>query len=376
MAGINPFIVGGYLSPHYFCDRELETKELIYNITNGRNVALISTRRMGKTGLIKHCFYQDAIQENYYTFFIDIYATSSLKEFVFALGREIFEKLKPKGRRMIDNFFSVISSLRVGFKLDSVTGEPTLDIGLGDIHAAEVTLEEIFVYLEQAEKPCIVAIDEFQQIGIYPEKNVEAILRTKVQHCRNSNFVFAGSQRHIMMNMFNSPSRPFYQSVSMMHLGAIGLDAYKPFVERHFEENGKQITGGLIENVYDSFEGHTWYVQWLLNELFALTDKQQICDKPMMSVALDNIIARQEFTCQEIFSRLPEKQKEILIAIAKEHKAKAVTSTQFIKKYKLSSSSSVQSGLKGLLEKDVVTQEEGVYQVYDRLFAIWIRRNY
>lgn len=376
MAGINPFIVGGYLSPHYFCGRELETKELIYNITNGRNVALISTRRMGKTGLIKHCFYQDAIQENYYTFFIDIYATSSLKEFVFALGREIFEKLKPKGRRMIDNFFSVISSLRVGFKLDSVTGEPTLDIGLGDIHAAEVTLEEIFVYLEQAEKPCIVAIDEFQQIGIYPEKNVEAILRTKVQHCRNSNFVFAGSQRHIMMNMFNSPSRPFYQSVSMMHLGAIGLDAYKPFVERLFEENGKKITGGLIENVYDSFEGHTWYVQWLLNELFALTDKQQICDKPMMSVALDNIIARQEFTCQEIFSRLPEKQKEILIAIAKEHKAKAVTSTQFIKKYKLSSSSSVQSGLKGLLEKDVVTQEEGVYQVYDRLFAIWIRRNY
>lgn len=376
MAGINPFIVGGYLSPHYFCDRELETKELIYNITNGRNVALISTRRMGKTGLIKHCFYQDAIQENYYTFFIDIYATSSLKEFVFALGREIFEKLKPKGRRMIDNFFSVISSLRVGFKLDSVTGEPTLDIGLGDIHAAEVTLEEIFVYLEQAEKPCIVAIDEFQQIGIYPEKNVEAILRTKVQHCRNSNFVFAGSQRHVMMNMFNSPSRPFYQSVSMMHLGAIALDAYKPFIERLFEENGKKITGGLIENVYDSFEGHTWYVQWLLNELFALTDKQQICDKPMMSVALDNIIARQEFTCQEIFSRLPEKQKEILIAIAKEHKAKAVTSTQFIKKYKLSSSSSVQSGLKGLLEKDVVTQEEGVYQVYDRLFAIWIRRNY
>lgn len=376
MAGINPFIVGGYLSPHYFCGRELETKELIYNITNGRNVALISTRRMGKTGLIKHCFYQDAIQENYYTFFIDIYATSSLKEFVFALGREIFEKLKPKGRRMIDNFFSVISSLRVGFKLDSVTGEPTLDIGLGDIHAAEVTLEEIFVYLEQAEKPCIVAIDEFQQIGIYPEKNVEAILRTKVQHCRNSNFVFAGSQRHVMMNMFNSPSRPFYQSVSMMHLGAIALDAYKPFIERLFEENGKKITGGLIENVYDSFEGHTWYVQWLLNELFALTDKQQICDKPMMSVALDNIIARQEFTCQEIFSRLPEKQKEILIAIAKEHKAKAVTSTQFIKKYKLSSSSSVQSGLKGLLEKDVVTQEEGVYQVYDRLFAIWIRRNY
>lgn len=207
----NPFVVGGYISPHYFCDREVETELLIRNITNGRNVALISTRRMGKTGLIRHCFYQKEVKEHYNTFFIDIYATSSLREFVFALGKEIFEKLKPKGRRFIDNFFSVISSLRAGFKLDSVTGEPVFDIGLGDIHAAETTLEEIFTYLEQADKPCIVAIDEFQQIGTYAERNVEAVLRTKVQHCRNSFFIFAGSQRHIMMNIFNSPARPFYQ---------------------------------------------------------------------------------------------------------------------------------------------------------------------
>ena len=161
----NPFIVGGYLSPHYFCDREVETEQLIRNITNGRNVVIISVRRMGKTGLIRHCFYQDEIKEHYYTFFIDIYATASLREFVFALGKEIFEKLKPKGIKFIERFFSVISSLRAGFKLDSVTGEPTFDIGLGDIHTAETTLDEIFAYLEQADKPCIVAIDEFQQIG-------------------------------------------------------------------------------------------------------------------------------------------------------------------------------------------------------------------
>ena len=63
----NPFIVGGYLSPHYFCDREVETEQLIRNITNGRNVVIISVRRMGKTGLIRHCFYQDEIKEHYYT---------------------------------------------------------------------------------------------------------------------------------------------------------------------------------------------------------------------------------------------------------------------------------------------------------------------
>ena len=243
----NPFIVGGYLSPHYFCDREVETEQLIRNITNGRNVVIISVRRMGKTGLIRHCFYQDEIKEHYYTFFIDIYATASLREFVFALGKEIFEKLKPKGMKFIERFFSVISSLRAGFKLDSVTGEPTFDIGLGDIHTAETTLDEIFAYLEQADKPCIVAIDEFQQIGNYTEKNVEAILRTKVQHCQNARFIFAGSQKHIMMNMFNSLARPFYQCVNMMQLKSIPLTAYRAFVERLFLENKKRIEEELID---------------------------------------------------------------------------------------------------------------------------------
>ena len=93
-------------------------------------------------------------------------------------------------------------------------------------------MDEIFAYLKQADKPCIVAIDEFQQIGNYAEKNVEAILRTKVQHCQNARFIFAGSQKHIMMNMFNSPARPFYQSVNMMQLKSIPLTEYKAFVER------------------------------------------------------------------------------------------------------------------------------------------------
>ena len=154
MAVINPFVVGGYVSPRYFCDRVAETENLIRNLINGRNVALVSTRRMGKTGLIRHCFYQPLIKEGYYTFFIDIYATSSLKEFVFALGKGIFEKLKPQGNKFIDRFFSIITSLRIGFKLDSITGEPILELGLGDIHAPETTLEEIFIYLEQADKPC------------------------------------------------------------------------------------------------------------------------------------------------------------------------------------------------------------------------------
>lgn len=376
MVANNPFIIGGYLSPHYFCDREQETELLVRNVTNGRNVVIISLRRMGKTGLIRHCFYQDIIKESYYTFFIDIYSTSSLREFVFALGKEIFEKLKPRGMKFIEKFFSVITSLRAGFKLDSITGEPTFDIGLGDIHAAEVTLDEIFAYLEQADKPCLVAIDEFQQIGTYGEKNVEAILRTKVQHCRNSHFIFAGSQKHVMMNMFNSPARPFYQSVNMMHLGSIPLDKYTPFVKELFEENGKEIEDEVVKMVYSFFEGHTWYVQLMFNELYILTHKGESCEASLIDIALKNIISMQEFTYQEIFSRLPEKQKEVLIAISKEKKAAGASSAAFIKRYRLSTPSSVQAALKGLMEKNLVEQEQNVYEVSDKLFGIWIRGNY
>ena len=372
----NPFIVGGYLSPHYFCDRETETEQLIRNITNGRNVVIISVRRMGKTGLIRHCFYQDKIKENYHTFFIDIYATSSLREFVFALGKEIFERLKPKGMKFIERFFSIISSLRAGFKLDTITGEQTFDIGLGDIHAAETTLDEIFAYLEQADKSCIVAIDEFQQIGNYAEKNVEAILRTKVQHCQNARFIFAGSQKHIMMNMFNSPARPFYQSVNMMQLKSIPLTEYKAFVKRLFLENEKHIEEELIDEVYNFFEGHTWYIQLMFNELYILTGKGELCSRSQQTIALTNILQMQDFTYQEIFSRLPEKQKEVLIAIGKEQKAIGVTSGKFIKKYKLSTPSSVQSALKGLLEKNLVSQEQNQYEISDRLLGVWLQKNY
>ena len=131
----NPFVVGKYLSDKYFCDRETETEFLRKQMTNGRNVALISPRRLGKSGLIRHLFNQHDIREHYYVFFVDIYATSSLAEFVYLLGKEIYEVLKPLPTVWKEKFFQLMTSLRVGFKLDPMTGLPGLDLGLGDIHS-------------------------------------------------------------------------------------------------------------------------------------------------------------------------------------------------------------------------------------------------
>lgn len=96
----NPFIVTGKIEPEYFCDRKQESARLIKSVTNGNNLVIISPRRMGKTGLIRFCYENTAIKEEYYTFFIDILHTSSLREFIYLLGREIYETLLPRSRKM------------------------------------------------------------------------------------------------------------------------------------------------------------------------------------------------------------------------------------------------------------------------------------
>lgn len=219
----NPFVISGYVSPDYFCDREQETARLVRSLINGNNVALISPRRMGKTGLIKNCFAQPEIKDGFHTFFVDIYSTKTLREFVYALSKEILEGLKPLGQRALELFWNSVKSLQGGISFDPM-GMPSFNLQLGDFKYSEVTLDEIFGYLNNANRHCIVAIDEFQQIANYPEKNVEALLRTYVQKSENVNFVFAGSQRHVMGSMFTSASRPFYQSVSIMQLDAIDIN--------------------------------------------------------------------------------------------------------------------------------------------------------
>lgn len=373
---LNPFVVGKYVSDKYFCDREKETEFLIKQVENGRNVALISPRRMGKTGLVQHCFQQSHLSDSYYTFFVDIYATSSLAEFVYLLGKNIYETLEPKRTAWTEKFFQMIASLRVGFKLDAVTGEPGFDIGLGDIQAPRTTLDEIFRYLESADKPCIVAIDEFQQIGSYEEKNVEALLRTKIQQCKQTLFIYAGSKRHLMSNMFHSSSKPFYQSAISMGLEPIPMDAYVEFADRLFEERGKHVSHELVEKVYTMFDGCTWFVQMMMNELFALTGYDDICGVEMLDEARRNVIQAQESNYKDLLSRLAPKQKLLLQAIAKEGVVRGITSSTFIKKYNLASASSVQAALKPLLKNDIVTQNEDTYRVYDYFFSEWLANGY
>ena len=372
---MNPFVTKGYVSAKYFCDREKESQQLLQELENGNDVALVATRKIGKSGLILHCFDAFDLKKDYNLFFIDFYSVGTLREMVYMMSRSIVNALAPKGAVWLQQFSAAVRSMAFVMTTD-LAGLPKLNIQLGDIREPQVSLEEIFHYLEYSDRPNIIAIDEFQQIAKFPEKNVEALLRTYIQQCHRTKFIFAGSQRHLMGDIFTSAAHPFYQSASVMHLGPIDKEKYRKFACRHFAEANKTLEPNVIDELYKRFEGITWYMQKTLNTLFVLPNKTQCYGLDEMEEAIQNIIETNDFTYAEKMFQLPEKQKELLLAICQEGKATKITSLNFVKRHKIYSTSAVQSACKGLLDKELITEEAGQYFVYDKFFELWLRQNY
>lgn len=370
----NPFVTNGYAGAEYFCDREAETRQITELLVNENNIALISPRRIGKTELIHHCFAQPGIKDKYYTFVIDIYSTNSVSDLVNMFGKAIIDGLRPLGRKVWEKFINIVSSIRSEISFD-INGQPSWGLGIGEIKNPEVTLDEIFAYLNNADKPCLVAIDEFQQITNYGDKRIEALLRTYVQRCVNAHFIFSGSHRHLMGEIFTSPARPFYQSVVLMNLKPLSLDKYREFAIDKFKERGKTLDPQVADEVYSRFDGITSYMQRIMNVLFLKTPEGSACTEAMIDDAINYNLDIASDTYEAMLRQMPEKQRAVFIAISAEGTARNVRSGAFAKKYHLPSPSSVNSAIKGLLEKDFITQSGDAYVVYDKFFSLWLLRN-
>lgn len=369
----NPFITNGYAGNEYFCDRKTETADIRSLIINENNLAIISPRRIGKTELINHVFDCDEFRSEYYCFIIDIYATKSVSDLVNMLGKAVLEELKPKGRNTWEKFVNALTSIRSEISFD-INGSPSWSMGLGEIRNPIATLDEIFSYLQNADRPCIVAMDEFQQITKYNDDSVEATLRTYVQRTTNAHFIFAGSHRHLMNGMFTSPSRPFYQSVTIINLQPLKLENYLEFTNNKFEAGGKHFDSAVLEELYSRFDGITSYIHRILNILYSRTESGMKCTLDMVEPAIDFIVRMSSDTYESLFYQMPQKQRAVFLAIASEGKASEVMGSHFVKKHSLTSASSVSSGINGLLDKDFITSDGNIYSVYDKFFQIWLAK--
>ena len=372
----NPFIVTGRIKPEYFCDRAQESQRLTRSIlSGGENIVIISPRRLGKTGLINYCFEKPEVKEQVTTITVDILRTSTLQEFTYLLGRAVFKTLGSRSQKMMKNIVDTLLSLRGSFGYDPIQNTPTFDIKLGDITNPAYTIEEIFKCLEQADQRCIVAIDEFQQIVNYPDKKVEALLRTHIQQSSKANFIFAGSERHIMNKMFLDYARPFYQSATIMALAPISEEKYTEFVRNHFKNNSLDVTTDAISMVYNTFQGNTYYMQKTFREAFSASISGTACDTTLIGRIIDELMQESDHKYSETLARLTLPQKELLFAIAEDCRAQRVTSAQFIKRHHLQSASSVQAAMRKLMEYGIVTSENNEYYVEDQLFYRWLLKS-
>ena len=367
----NPFLISGYYSPDYFCDREQESNTMLNALHNGRNLTLIALRRMGKTGLIKHVFHR--LQEQHpdvVTLYMDIYSTQNMNDFIRLFANTVLGRLDSVPQKALSRISRFIKSCRPVFTFDELTGMPktTIDVAPTDEKA---TLQEIFEYLKSADKRCYIAIDEFQQIAEYPEKGIEALLRSYIQFLPNVNFIFAGSKQHVMQEMFLSAKKPFYQSTQTLAIDRIDQSAYYHFASDFFAHQGRKLTQSVFDTIYNRFDGHTWYVQAILNRLYGYSTD---IDLATIDIAVGEIIEESTYAYENLLAAYPAGSVHLLKAIAIEGCVKEITSGDFIAKHKLKAASSVNSTIKKLLKNELAYKTRSGYIVYDRFLNEWLRR--
>ena len=370
----NPFVSQGYISPDYFCDRERETELMLSHFENGRNITLVSPRRIGKTGLIKNLFYHIEHQDkNAICLYLDIYATKNLQDFTEMFGSVVFNGFARKEKSFMQKAATLLGSLRPVFSTDPYTGMPKMMITV-DPSRSQLTIQQIFDLLSQSRREIFIAIDEFQQIANYPESGTEAMLRSHIQFATNVHFIFAGSKYRLMAEMFGSPQRPFFQSTEMMDLQPLDKDVYYAFANRFFEKKRGSLDRDTFMELYDRFEGHTWYIQSVLNRLYdSCLHVKGIKEVNRETV---NLVESRSPQYESLAQFLSSNQFNLLKAIAIEGIVKEPTGARFIREHNMASASIVQSALRALVEKEIVYRTPRGYIVYDRFMSIWLARTF
>ena len=371
----NPFILEPYKSKDYFCDREKETEEIIRNIINGRNTTLISPRRLGKTGLILRVFDEmKARSLNYETIYSDISDTISIDEFIKVISDAVVGKLgKQQG---IASFFKSLKSVRPLLGFDSLTGSPQVSFTFDNDSQKQATLKEVLDYLEKYQKKVVLAIDEFQQIREYKDINMEAVLRKQIQHLHNVRFIYCGSKKHTMIDMFNNAKKPFYESTSFSYLSKLPVSVYAAFIKDKFVSSGKSIDNDSVKYIIEWTKDHTYYTQRLCNEVFSLTGDVVVLNDVIN--AIQSILDSEKERFQEIRRLITRSQWKMLKAIATEGSVSQITSSLFLSKHKISSGPTALRNIKALIDKELVlattTGEETSYSVYNVFLSRYLEK--
>jgi len=372
----NPFVYGETVSGENFCNRTQEIKELVADIKNCQNVIIFSPRRYGKTSLIKQVL-QKVKAKGVLTFYIDLYPAINKRKFIELYAgaissglpggvRQVVKKIKEYLPRIIPKVVMEEQSVHFEFEFD---------------HTSNISphIDDLFVAVkkvaDQKKKTAVVVFDEFQEITNFDDDEIERKMRSVFQNHRNVSYIFMGSKTHLMRDIFNNPNRPFYKSGKHFPLDKIDPKELSLFAKKKFSDQAIDIGHNELNSILNNTKCHPYYFQMLCHVLLELCMDSRMITEADIDEALNILISRESSVYVAIWEELTIKQKNLMVALAKEEYPE-VFSNKFLETYSLGSSSSIQKALKKLLKKELVQQENGSYIIYDLFFKKWIRRTW
>ena len=372
----NPFIYGKEVQGTSFCNRKLEIKELLNDINNGQNVLIYSPRRFGKTSLIKEVL-RLAKKKGVLTVYVDLYPAFSKQKFIEIYAKSISKSFQGK----IDQIYTALKNIlprmipKVIIKED---GYQDFEFDFDKSASVAPILDDLLMAIkkraDKLKKQAVVVFDEFQEINKYDDNEIEDKMRSFFQSHNNVSYIFMGSKKHIMQEIFFNPNRPFYKSVKHFPLDKIKKEEFLKFLTDKMTLSGIAVAVEHLENVLKITDCHPYYTQLLANILWEeIKDKKKL-DSSDVSVALDKLINRESAVYITLFDYLNLNQKKLLQALSLENGYQEVFSEYFLLKYNLRIPSIVQKAIKVLLEREIIYKENGKYLIFDLFFQEWIKR--
>ena len=368
----NPFKFGKEVSGDDFCNREEEIAELTQDIRNSANVLLYSPRRYGKTSLIKRVL-EIVSKEGFLTVYIDLYPAITKEKFIEIYARAISKVVQGNVEKVISWIKRMVPKLVPKVVIRGEGSEMEFEFDKSQPYSP--ILADLFKAVhnraKSTDKPAVVVFDEFQEINNYPDDEIEREMRSVFQTHSNVSYIYMGSKRHIMQDMFESTNRPFYRSTKHIPLNKISKNAFSEFIARKFRLGNYAIKSDCISKVLEISECHPFYTQQLCYFLWEQEVEKKTVSEESIRSALRRLLEIENQSFINLWESLSPKQRELVVAITIDNPP-SIFSKQFLQKHSLGSTSSIQKAIKKLLQREVLLKENGRYIFEDVFFKRWV----
>ena len=367
----NPFTIKVISHDAPFCNREKELKDLIRYAVNKSNVVLFSPRRYGKTSLVKRV--QHELKKNgVLGIYVDLFGLSSTDDIAGRIAKSIYKTLHEQ-KTVFEKAVKIFKSFRPVMRPTDTGVSLSIEVipqNISGIELLEKTMEDLGNFISQSKADINLVLDEFQEIVELKDPKIEGVLRKHIQEHQASYF-FVGSRRRILLEMFTSRKRPFYQSAFLFKLEPIPLGEFAAFLRDNFEKSKKTCTAEMAERLAKTVGNHPFYAQKLAYLTFELSGKTVL--KKHINEAYQDMIEESAIAFEAILQGLSPKQIALLKALAKESSS-SVLSMNYMQKHKLKSIGGIQAALKKLSQLDLIEKtNDNIWRVVDPVFADWLK---